>query len=153
VTQIRATSFFGTKPWNVMRDFTHYPKALGVTLIELMIVIVIIAILASIAVPSYRNYLIRTQRSDAMAALLRLSAAQEKFYLQNNTYTDDEAKVGGATSEHGWYSVNVTAASISGFTATATPSAGSPQTKDTRCASFSINEAGRRDATNNDCWR
>jgi len=59
----------------------------GVTLLELMTVVVIIGVLTSIAIPSYRRYTLRAQRSDATAALLRIAAAQEKFYLQNNTYT------------------------------------------------------------------
>ena len=67
------------------------PTQNGVTLIELLTVIVVIGILASIAVPSYRNYLIRAQRTEATTALLNLQAAQEKFYLQNNAYTDQVA--------------------------------------------------------------
>jgi type IV pilus assembly protein PilE len=122
-------------------------------LIELVVVVAIIGILASIAVPSYRNYVLRSQRTDATTALLKLAAAQEKFYLQNNTYTADEAKVGGATSEKGWYTVDITAANANNFAATATPVSGGPQAKDTHCASFSINEVGKRDATYADCWR
>ncbi len=61
----------------------------GVTLVELLIVIVIIAILGLIAVPSYRQYSMRAQRTEAKTALLRLAANQERFYLQNNTYTND----------------------------------------------------------------
>ena len=136
-----------------MRNDTGRRYAFGVTLIELMIVIVVVAILASIAVPSYRNYMIRSQRSDAMTALLRLSAAQEKFYLQNNTYTSDTSKLGGATSEHGWYAIAVSSADTAGYTATATPVSGGPQAKDSRCTSFSITETGKREATNTDCWR
>ena len=82
----------------------------GVTLIELLIVIVVIGILAAIAVPSYRNYVLRAQRTDAMSALLRVAAAQEKFYLQNNTYADDDALaddppagLGISSTENGWY--------------------------------------------------
>ena len=50
----------------------------GFSLVELMMVIVIIAILASVAVPGYRDYVQRAQRVDATAALLRIAAAQEK---------------------------------------------------------------------------
>jgi len=125
----------------------------GVTLLELMVVVVIVALLASIAIPSYRSYVVRTQRSDATAALLRLAAAQEKFYLQNNTYTTDEARVGGALSEHGWYAIEVTEADAQAFTARATPVEGGPQARDAHCAFFEINESGEKDATNADCWQ
>jgi len=128
-------------------------KMHGVTLIELLTVIVVVSILAAIAVPSYRSYLIRSQRTDATAALLRLAANQEKFYLQNNTYTDDESKVGGAVSEHGWYAIEITAADANSFNAKATVVAGGAQANDSHCTSFSINEVGKRDATNTDCWR
>src|SRR5688572_1247104 len=61
----------------------------GVTLLELMAVISILAILASIALPTYRRYLIRSQRTEAKIALLQLQTAQEKFYMQNNAFTDN----------------------------------------------------------------
>lgn len=135
-------------------------KMRGITLVELLTVVVIVGILASIAVPSYRNYVMRTQRTDATAALLRLAAAQEKFYLQNNTYTTDVTAAGlnltaaaPLTSEHGWYTVTVAAADATGYSAAATPVAGGAQASDTHCTSFSIDETGKRGATNTDCWR
>jgi type IV pilus assembly protein PilE len=133
----------------------------GVTLIELMIVIVIVGILASIAVPSYRNYVVRAQRTDAMSALLRVAAAQEKFYLQNNTYADDDALaddppagLGISATENGWYDLAITSADLTReFTVTATPVAGGAQATDAHCASFSLTSAGAKSATNTDCWR
>ena len=63
----------------------------GFTLIELMIVIVIVAVLAAIAMPSYRQYVLRTHRTEAKRSLLNVAVAQEKFYLQNNTYAGPSA--------------------------------------------------------------
>ena len=64
----------------------------------------IIAILASVAVPTYRRYLIRSQRSEAKIALLQLQTAQEKFYMQNNSFTDNitdgVAGWSGSPSDH-----------------------------------------------------
>ena len=90
----------------------------GFTLIELMIVMVIMAILASASVAGYRQYLRRANRADATAALLRLSAAEERFYLQNNRYatTADEladpppAGLGIGGTERGFYDLSVAAA-------------------------------------------
>lgn len=127
--------------------------AKGMSLLELMIAVAIVAILASIAIPSYSAYVRRSQRSDATSALLRLAAAQEKFYLQNNTYTNDESLLGGASSEHGWYTLEVTAADATSFSVTATPVSGGAQASDSHCSSFSIDHTGDRDATNTDCWR
>lgn len=136
----------------------------GVTLMELLTVIVVLGILASIAVPSYRNYLIRAQRTEATTALLNLQAAQEKFYLQNNAYTDavDTAPPNGlgllATTERGFYAINVVlGAGDQTYTATATPVAGAGQADDTKCTGFSVTDAGKRGATGSggleQCWR
>jgi type IV pilus assembly protein PilE len=130
----------------------------GVTLIELMIVVVIAAILASIAIPSYRSYVLRTHRTEARTALMALAAGQEKFYVQNNRYADtaelEDAPPGGLglpdTTENGWYTIAIVDGDAEGYSATATATGG--QSEDTHCASFSIDQAGVKDATNDDCW-
>ena len=58
----------------------------GFTLIELMIVVAIIAILASVAVPSYREYILRGQLVDATNLLSTLQANMERYYQDNRTY-------------------------------------------------------------------
>src|SRR5438477_12999917 len=59
----------------------------GMTLIELMVVVAIVAILASLAVGSYRRYVLRANRTDATSALLRIQVGEEKYFLHNNAYT------------------------------------------------------------------
>jgi type IV pilus assembly protein PilE len=128
----------------------------GVTLIELVVVVAIVALLASIAVPSYRQYLLRSHRVEATSALLALAAAQEKFYLQNNTYTDKltDDPPGGLglddTTENGFYTIDIDDADAEGYTATATAAGG--QTDDDHCAVFTIDQSGARSATSSDCW-
>ena len=63
-------------------------RSRGVTLLELMAVVVIIGVLGTLAVNSYRGYLLRTNRTEARMALLQIQANQEKFFLQNNRYAD-----------------------------------------------------------------
>lgn len=148
----------------VMRDIrSRVPGAgrtrmRGVTLVELIIVLVVVGVLASIAVPSYRQYVLRTHRVEAKAALMKIASAQEQYYLQNNTYADtsalDTAPPGGLgipeSTENGWYDIAIVDGDADAFSATAT--AAGTQAVDTHCASFSIDQAGVKDATNADCW-
>jgi type IV pilus assembly protein PilE len=143
----------------------------GVTLIELVVVIMIVGILAAVAIPSYRSYVIRSQRSDAKDALLALATQQEKHYLQCNRYADDIAAAtdcaadelqGAANSKNGWYGLDTDQAADAtlGFTATATALAGESQFQDTACRVFTVDQAGVRTAeddggTDNtaECWQ
>ena len=59
----------------------------GVTLIELMIVLVIVSILAAIAIPSYRDHIRRGARSSAQQFLLDLAQKQEQFFLDQRQYS------------------------------------------------------------------
>ncbi|MEJ2161085.1 MAG: type IV pilin protein [Chromatiales bacterium] len=139
-------------------------KILGVTLIELMVVVLIVGILAAFAIPSYRQYVLRANRADAKATLLRLAAAQEQFYAQNNTYTNNlaaapPAGLGIAGTEKGYYQLNVVNADATGFTVTAAPGAMSPQLQDGACQTFTITATGVRSSINGagadstaECW-
>jgi type IV pilus assembly protein PilE len=131
----------------------------GFTLIELLIVIVIMAILATVSVGGYRRYMQRANRVDATSALLRISAAQERFYLQNNRYatTADEladppsAGLGISSTQHGYYDLAVAAGpdgAAAGYLATATAASDSAQADDDDCRSLSIDQSGQRSATN-----
>jgi len=136
----------------------------GVTLIELLVVMIIVGLHAMIGVPSYLQYTMRTQRTEAKAALLRLGANQERFYLQNNRYSLDPEALGfpGKVSENGVY--DLTIATVAGvtqdFVATAKPrpgggSNGIDQTKDADCATFTLDSQGVRTAApdpSGRCW-
>lgn len=60
----------------------------GFTLMELMIVVAIIAILASVALPSYQNYIVRANRAAAKAQMLEIAARQQQHFLANRSYGD-----------------------------------------------------------------
>jgi type IV pilus assembly protein PilE len=129
------------------------PKQRGVTLIELMIVVVVLAILASIATSSYRRQMVRANRTEATAALLRVRTAQEKYYLQHNEYAADLGDLGvPTTTQSGYYTLALDPDSNANeFEATATATGG--QADDAACPAFKINEKGERTPASNDCWK
>ena len=71
----------------------------GFTLIELMIVVAIIGILASIAIPSFLNYQLTSKRAEAFANLSALSKAQKAYFAEFNDYVSVVAEPLGATGQ------------------------------------------------------
>ena len=63
----------------------------GFTLIEVMITVVIVAILASIALPSYRQYIVRSKRSAAQAQMMDIANRQQQFLIANRSYANTTA--------------------------------------------------------------
>lgn len=144
----------------------------GFTLIELMVVVAIVGILAAVAYPSYQGSIRKTNRSDAKDALLRLAAAQERFFFSNNGYTNDLSKLGFTAqsgnffSTENHYQLTVTAGptctsaggkSFPCYTVTATARGG--QAADEACTTFTVDQTGRKAAAKKDntvntdnCW-
>lgn len=106
----------------------------GFTLVELMIVVVIVAVLAAIALPSYQQYVRRSERSKAQSLMLEISTRQQQYLLDARVY-HTTIGTGGlnignkdgwtctATCTNGKYVVTVTlqAGPPPGFTITADP--------------------------------
>ena len=65
----------------------------GITLIELMVVVAIVAILASIAIPSYSQYIIRTNRRAAQATMMEIATREHQYFAAHRAYAD-EAELG-----------------------------------------------------------
>jgi len=117
-------------------------KRNGFSLIELMITVAIVAILASIAFPSYQSYVIRSSRSAVQSELLQLAGLQEKIFLNSNSYAVSVTAVysglsnGGlgslGTTADGKYALTITPNAIptQTFQITATPVVGTTQDGD-----------------------
>jgi type IV pilus assembly protein PilE len=71
-----------------MKKLSFSRRRNGFTLIEVMITVVIVAILASIALPSYQRYVIRAKRSAAQAQMMEIANRQQQFLLANRSYAD-----------------------------------------------------------------
>jgi len=132
----------------------------GFTLIEVMIVVLIIGILATIAYPNYSDYVKRGNRSEGQAFLNDVSARQERYFSQNNAYITNDADAGklalrsGNKSETGKYVLALSKVNDDGgYTLTA-----EEQFNDTKCGNLTLNARGVRGRTGSgmsiaDCWR
>ena len=119
----------------------------GFSLIELMVVVAIVAIILSIAIPAYTDSVRKSRRAAAASELGKLQMAQERWRADHATY-GTLANVGGvATLPPGHYTVavatpggncasGVAAANTNSFSITAT--AAGAQASDTQCATMTI---------------
>jgi type IV pilus assembly protein PilE len=134
----------------------------GVTLLELMAVVMVIGVLGIIAMPSYRQYVMRAQRTEAKTALLQIQSNEERFYLANRTYggTANLAALGFPTgmTENGSYQLTIASADFTNtYTITATAVSGGriDMTQDAMCTTLSITAQGVKTATGSSptsCW-
>lgn len=140
----------------------------GMTLIEVMVTLVIVAIIAAIAVPSYQSSVVKSNRGVGKAELMQLVARQEQYFVNNKIYATDLTKLGypangfyinrggeaGTSGEGAVYKIELAGgATTSSFTAQATPIG--VQIKDTSCNTLTISDTGERSATGSNgsaCW-
>lgn len=109
-------------------------KQAGFTLVELVVTVAILAILASIVVPSYTEYLKKGRRAAAESLMMDVAQRQQQYLLDARSYASDLATLGVTTPADVSAYYTVTVAAVDGtpptFTVTATPIAGTAQAGD-----------------------
>ena len=120
----------------------------GFTLIELMVVVAIIGILASIAYPAYGNYVIKGNRSAAQSYMLELAQAQAQYFADNREYAGSVGALSMTTPQAvslKYDSTITTSEGPPGFLITATPKIGTSQASD---PALKINNSGTKTPAN-----
>jgi len=96
----------------------------GFTLIELMVVLAVAAILATVAYPSYQSQVAKGRRADGKQALVELAQKLERFYTERGSFAGATLGAEGlypTLSSGGYYTLAITSQTADAFTLTATP--------------------------------
>ncbi|ADN76176.1 type IV pilin [Ferrimonas balearica DSM 9799] len=135
----------------------------GVTLVELMIVIAILAILTAIAAPSYQQYVLEARRAEAVESLMNAQLLLEEYRITCGSYGQHGTTFASCSNissgemssvlgmESDYYSFALTSSGAS-YTLTATAKDGQTDDKEgsTRCSPLTLNQSDQRAPTA--CW-
>jgi type IV pilus assembly protein PilE len=128
----------------------------GYQLIEMMLVIAIISILATSALPNYTQHLSRTHRLEAQRALLELAVELENYQIKRNSYRDATFTTLGINeyTNGNRYKLSFQVTDMD-YQLTATPQ--NSQKDNDECGRLTLNASGQKGAENDahikDCWR
>lgn len=131
----------------------------GFTLIEVMIAVVVVAVLAAVAYPSFMSQIRKARRADAIEFAGRVQQTQERWRANNPAYAPNLTTLGiaSATSGNGYYSLTsaagANAAAATAYTVTAAAVSGKSQAADTGCTTMTMTfAAGVLAYTPAACW-
>ena len=136
-------------------------NARGFTLIELMIVLVVAAIIITIAIPAFTSQMRKSRRSEVLSQLQSLALNQEQYRASNVSYASNAQLttfVGAAAMTSTHYTLAVSGESATGYTITGTAKLGDDQNNDkasgSTCAALtlvSLNGSVSKSPTS--CWQ
>ena len=125
----------------------------GFTLIELMIAVAIIGILASIAYPTYLNYITEARRAEAKAIMLDIQISQERYRSYQSTYAANLSALSSeglsAKSSNDYYTFSTVSSATLGYTVLGTPKNGQ-EVDDSACNPLYLD--GANNMTPASCW-
>ena len=117
----------------------HLTRQRGWTLTEVTVSCAVVAVLAAIALPSFRGPLMKVHRTDAVSILMRLQAAQERMRGHSGLYSDDLSRLQlPARSDEGLYALAVELTGPDSYRASASVVAGTSQEADHECAQITL---------------
>lgn len=129
-------------------------KALrGFTLIELVITMAIVGILATVAYPSYSNFITSSNRTEALRELVRVANLQEQFFVDTRGYTADLSQLGvsaGAAYETQSENYTITSAVVGNAYTLSATAQGGQASRDTDCPIITLTDTGARGPAV--CW-
>jgi type IV pilus assembly protein PilE len=120
-----------------------FKRSKGFSLIELMVVVAIVGVLASVAFPSFMSSIRKSRRSDALIALGAAQQSQERYRLSHSTYGGTTTAIGiSGNSEAGLYTIAISGNTGTDYVLTASAVSGKSQAADTGCTSITVTKSG-----------
>ncbi len=132
----------------------------GFAMVELLIVVTVVAILVSVAMPSYQRVIVKSRQTEAKELLYTAAHRQQQFFTRNNVYTTVTGEAGinvPTTSGGGYYTLTITVPiPASSYSMSAVPVPDTSQASDSECGTFTLNSLGVKTVsgsqTSPPCW-
>lgn len=134
---------------------TSRDRRRGFTLIEIAIALSLLALLAAVALPAYRQTALKSRRSEAWSALAQLQLQEERWRVLNPQYANATELGLPASLPSAHYAWSVPVATAASYTLRATAIDTSPQHQDQQggdsCRVLEVDQSGQRSPAA--CWR